>query len=88
MWVSVFHSQIKLTHNPHVQRGLTLDAQQKNTDSHGSKLPTASTSQKNPIPAERIGVTFKLSEKAVAELDRIQEEAIKAARESREFFWC
>ena len=39
------------------------------------------------ISARDVGVTLKVSDKALKELDRIQEEAIKAAQEDPKFSW-
>ena len=44
-------------------------------------------SQRKTIPASDVGVTLTISNKALEEVDRIQEETIKAARESQKFSW-
>ena len=49
--------------------------------------PVVRTSKRTTIPASVVGVTLTISEKACAELDRIQEETIKAAREGRKLSW-
>ena len=49
--------------------------------------PLVRSSNRTTIPASVVGVTLTISEKALAELDRIQEETIKAAQESQKFSW-
>ena len=49
--------------------------------------PVARASNRTTIPASDVGVTLTISEKALAELDRIQEETIKAAQEGQKFSW-
>ena len=44
-----------------------------------AKMPT--------IPASDVGVTLKISDKALRKLDQIQEETIKAAQEDQKFSW-
>ena len=39
------------------------------------------------IPASDVGVTLKISDKALRKLDQIQEETIKAAQEDQKFSW-
>ncbi|MCY4029694.1 MAG: hypothetical protein OXH75_25690 [Acidobacteria bacterium] len=39
------------------------------------------------IPASDVGVTLTISEEARAELDRIQEETVKAAQQGQKFSW-
>jgi len=48
---------------------------------------TAQVSQRKTIPASDVGVTLTISNKALEEVDRIQEETIKAAQESQKFSW-
>ena len=48
---------------------------------------TAQVSQRKTIPASAVGVTLTISNKALEEVDRIQEETIKAAQESQKFSW-
>ena len=48
---------------------------------------TAHVSKRITIPASDVGVTLTISDKAREEIDRIQEEAIKAAQESRDLLW-
>ena len=52
-----------------------------------SKEPFVRVSNRTTIPASEVGVTLKISKEALAKLDRIQEENIKAAQESHKFFW-
>jgi len=53
----------------------------------GPTPPVVRASNRTTIPASVVGVTLTISEKALAELDRIQEETIKAAQESQKFSW-
>ena len=39
------------------------------------------------MPASDVGVTLKISDKALRTLDQIQEETIKAAQEDQKFSW-
>ena len=48
---------------------------------------TAQVSERKTIPASDVGVTLTISDKALEEVDRIQEETIKAAQESQKFSW-
>lgn len=52
-----------------------------------SRQDTAQVSQRKTIPASEVGVTLTISNKALEEVDRIQEETIKAAQESQKFSW-
>ena len=47
----------------------------------------AQVSKKKTIPARDVGVSLTISKKALKEVDRIQEETIKAAREVQKFSW-
>ena len=49
--------------------------------------PIIRASHRKTIPASEVGVTLTISEEARAELDRIQEETIKAAQEGQKFSW-
>ena len=53
----------------------------------GPTQPIIRTSHRTTIPASAVGVTLRISERALAELDRIQEETIKAAREAQKSSW-
>ena len=55
------------------------DATPSQDTAHGSKRTT--------IPASEVGVTLTISNEALKELDRIQEETIKAAQEGQKFSW-
>ena len=55
------------------------DATPSQDTAHGSKRTT--------IPASEVGVTLTISNKALEELDRIQEETIKAAQEGQKSSW-
>ena len=48
---------------------------------------TAQVSERRSIRASDVGVTLTISDKALEEVDRIQEETIKAAKESEKFSW-
>ena len=48
---------------------------------------TAHVAKRTTIPASEVGVTLTISNKALEELDRIQEETIKAAQEGAKFSW-
>ena len=48
---------------------------------------TAHVAKRTTIPASEVGVTLKVSAKALEKLDRIQEETIKAAQEGQKFSW-
>ncbi len=55
-----------------------------------SGTPSRETTQdpKRPtMPASDVGVTLKISDKALKKLDEIQEETIKAAQEDQKFSW-
>ena len=60
---------------------------EKNPQIPGPTPPLVRSSNRTTIPASEVGVTLTISEKALAELDRIQEETIKAAQESQKFSW-
>ena len=49
--------------------------------------PVVRASKRTTIPAGTVGVTLTISEKALAELERIHEETIKAAQEDQKFCW-
>ena len=44
-------------------------------------------SKRIKIPAREVGVTLKVSDKALAELDRIAEENAKAMRDTGKYLW-
>ncbi len=44
-------------------------------------------SERTTIPASDVGVTLKISDKVLRELDQIQEESVKAAQEDQKFSW-
>ena len=48
---------------------------------------TASRGDRATISASDVGVTLRISDEALKELDRIQEENIKAAQEDQKFSW-
>ena len=48
---------------------------------------TAQVSKRKTIPANDVGVSLTISDKALKEVDRIQEETIKAAQEVQKFSW-
>ena len=43
--------------------------------------------ERKTIPASEVGLSLTLSEEALKEFDRIQEETIRAAEESHKFSW-
>ena len=47
----------------------------------------ADVSERTTIPASDVGVTLRISDEALRELDQIQEETIKAAQEDQKFSW-
>ena len=49
--------------------------------------PIVRVSRRKTIPASEVGVTLTISDKARDELDRIQEETVKAAQEGQKFSW-
>ena len=49
--------------------------------------PIVRVSRRKTIPASEVGVTLTISDEARAELDRIEEEANKAAQEGQKFYW-
>ena len=61
----------------------------KTPRSPGTARTTVRAPHRTTIPASKVGVTLTLtiSDAARAELDRIQEETIKAAQEGRKFYW-
>ena len=48
---------------------------------------TDDVSERTTILASDVGVTLRISDKALRELDQIQEETIKAAQEDQKFSW-
>ena len=44
-------------------------------------------SKRIKIPAREVGVTLKVSDEAIAELDRIAEENAKAAQDAGKYLW-
>ena len=48
---------------------------------------TVQVSKRKTIPASDVGVTLTISDKALEEVDRIQEETVKAAQEVQKFAW-
>ena len=60
----------------------------KRTDhSTDSTSDTGQARKRETIPASKVGVTLTISNKALEEIDRIQEESIKAAQEAQKFSW-
>ena len=56
-------------------------------DSATPSRETTDASKRTPIPASDVGVTLRISDKALRELDQIHEETIKAAQEDQKFSW-
>ena len=44
-------------------------------------------SERTTLPASDVGVTLRISDEALRELERIQEETVKAAQEDQKFSW-
>lgn len=44
-------------------------------------------SEATTIPAKDVGVTLRISDKALKEIDQLQEEAIKGAQSDQDFAW-
>ena len=62
------------------------------TDKESPRDPAPSedktqVSKRKTIPARDVGVSLTISKKALKEVDRIQEETIKAAQEVQKFSW-
>ena len=56
----------------------------------GSATPSRETTEsptRTTIPARDVGITLRISDKALKDLDQIQEETIKAAQEDQKFSW-
>ena len=47
----------------------------------------AQVTKRKTFPASDLGVSLTISKKAMKEVDRIQEESIKAAQEVQKFSW-
>ena len=56
-------------------------------DSAKPSRESTDDSKRTPIPASEVGVTLRISDKALRELDQIHEETIKAAQEDQKFSW-
>ena len=57
---------------------------------HDSDMPSDKAfkrSERATFPASDIGVTLRVSDEALEEFDRIQDERIKAAQEDQKFSW-
>ena len=67
-------------------RRITMPARHTR-DSATPSRETTESPKGTTISARDVGVTLKVSDKALKELDRIQEEAIKAAQEDPKFSW-
>lgn len=59
----------------------------KTRDNAETPQATLHRGRRKTIPAHKVGFTLTISEKAMKEIDRIEEEAIKAARDDRKFAW-
>ena len=62
-------------------------ATRRTDDLDSSPRKTTEPPERKTIPASKVGVTLRISEKALKELDRIQEKTIKAAQEDQKFSW-
>lgn len=62
------------------------------TDKESAREPAppkdkAQVSKRKTIPASDVGVSLTISNKALKEVERLQEETIKAAQEVHKFSW-
>ena len=62
-------------------------AAQRTHDPGSPPRETTEPRERKTIPASKVGVTLRISEKALKEIDRIQEKTIRAAQEDRKFSW-
>ena len=53
----------------------------------GQRQETSSTSRRMAIPSSVVGVMLTISENALKELNRIQEETVKAMQDDQKFYW-
>lgn len=56
-------------------------------DSGTPSQETTQTSKRPTIPAGDVGVTLRISDKTLKEIEQIQQETIKAAHEDQKFSW-
>ena len=61
----------------------------KSQEMRSSATPSQEPTEKKrtTIPASEVGVTLTISERALKELERIQEETMMAAQEDQKFSW-
>ena len=59
----------------------------KRSSSSEKDVSVGRKSKRTTLPSSEVGVTLTISKKALAELDRIQEETIVAAQETQKFSW-
>lgn len=61
----------------------------KSRNMRSSATPSHEPTQgkRTTIPASDVGVTLTISDKALKELERIQEETVMAAQEDQKFSW-
>ena len=59
----------------------------KTRDNAKTPQATPRRGRRKTIPAREVGFTLMISEKAMKEIDRIEEEAIKAAQDDQKFAW-
>lgn len=59
----------------------------KETPRRPEQSETIHDSMRETIPSSEVGVTLAISEAALAEIDQIQEKAMRAAQEDLQFCW-
>ena len=60
----------------------------KRTDGSPDPTPDSGSATKpKTIPASKVGLSLTISDKALKDFDRIQEETIKAAEKDQKFSW-
>ena len=62
-------------------------AKQRTDRSPDTKLDSGPTAGPKTVPAHEVGLSLTISDKALKEFDRKQEETIKAAENDRKFSW-
>ena len=59
----------------------------KTRDNPETSQATPHRGRRKTIPTPKVGFTLTISEKAMKEIDRSEEEAIKAAQDDQKFAW-
>ena len=68
-------------------RGRTTMATKRTDHSANPTTDTGQAPKRKTIPASKVGLSLTISDKALKEFDRIQEETIKAAEKDQNFSW-